>query len=210
MFKLILVDTNKKLCDAWKKAFSAHRSDPMLDIVHSKFEDIEQFDSMVSPANSFGLMDGGIDKAIVDHFGQQLMDRVQEMIMSNYYGEQPVGTSMLVQAKEGGFLTSGPFIAHTPTMRVPKSIVNTGNIYYAMKAMLRQIDCFNRMLPNEKTIETVACPGLGTLSGQVPVKIAAEQMALAYKHFNNPPKNIDWEFASRRNQEISAFEPETF
>ncbi|MGB3240982.1 MAG: hypothetical protein WBB29_22045 [Geitlerinemataceae cyanobacterium] len=51
------------------------------------------YDCLVSPANSFGMMDGDMDAAIVRYFGQSLMDRVQRRILDDYLGEQPVGTS---------------------------------------------------------------------------------------------------------------------
>ncbi|ECE9311446.1 phage tail protein, partial [Salmonella enterica subsp. enterica serovar Napoli] len=35
---------------------------------------------MVSTANSFGLMDGGVDAAITAYFGPQLQERVQRNI----------------------------------------------------------------------------------------------------------------------------------
>jgi len=44
--------------------------------VNGKFEELKQFDCMVSAANSFGLMDGGVDLAIICYFGVELMDRV--------------------------------------------------------------------------------------------------------------------------------------
>lgn len=52
---------------------------------------------MVSAANSFGLMDGGIDAAITDFFGKQLPVRVQARIISEYGGVQPVGTSFIIE-----------------------------------------------------------------------------------------------------------------
>lgn len=45
---------------------------------------------IVSPANAFGLMDGGYDLAITHYFGDQLQKRVQQHIIDHYYGEQPV------------------------------------------------------------------------------------------------------------------------
>jgi O-acetyl-ADP-ribose deacetylase (regulator of RNase III) len=47
----------------------------------------------VNPANSFGMMDGGIDAAITAFFGIQLMERVQQRILDDFLGEQSVGTS---------------------------------------------------------------------------------------------------------------------
>lgn len=210
MFKLILVDTNKKLVQAWKKSFQEYKSSPGIDIFHSKFQDVDSndYECLVSPANSFGIMDGGLDKAIIDYFGQQLMDRIQKGIINAYSGEQPVGTSLLISLSEGGFISGGPFLAHTPTMRTPKSIIDTSNVYYAMKAMLEVVNNYNTMF-NEHHIKTVLCPGLGTLSGRVPVDIAAEQMALAYSHVMNPPKKINWNFALDRENEISKYEKDS-
>jgi O-acetyl-ADP-ribose deacetylase (regulator of RNase III) len=65
--------------------------------VNGRFEELEEFDCMVSAANSFGLMDGGVDLAIFCYFGVELMDRVQERIIRGYLGEQHVGTSLIVE-----------------------------------------------------------------------------------------------------------------
>jgi len=40
----------------------------------------EPADAIVSPANSFGFMDGGIDRLYLERFGQSLQDRVQAQI----------------------------------------------------------------------------------------------------------------------------------
>ena len=93
-----------------------------------------------------------------------------------------------------------PYIAHTPTMRVPMPIVNTDNVYLAMSAMLRAVDYHNRL--GEPPISVVACPGLGTTTGRLPFDVAACQMSQAYRWHLNPPTRIDWEFATRRQFEI--------
>ena len=67
---------------------------------------------MVSAANSFGLMDGGVDLAITRFFGEPLMQRIQTRILEEYLGEQPVGTSLIVETGH----PAHPFVAHTPTL----------------------------------------------------------------------------------------------
>ncbi len=52
---------------------------------------------MVSAANSFGLMDGGVDAAITTFFGSQLQARVQNHILREYLGEQPVGSAFVIE-----------------------------------------------------------------------------------------------------------------
>ncbi len=195
--KLILVDINRGMCQAWEAAF-----DDLSDvtIAHGRFESLPRFDCMVSAANSFGLMDGGVDLAITRFFGMQLMRRVQERIINEWRGEQPVGTSMLVETGH----EAHPFIAHTPTMRTPLDIRHTDNPYLAMWAMLNAVHRHNQAYnhSDEGFIEFVACPGLGTATGRMPFTEAARQMALAWQNFRNPPRSIDWGYAEARQKAI--------
>jgi O-acetyl-ADP-ribose deacetylase (regulator of RNase III) len=178
-------------------AFQEHFSDlPNVQIVNNYFEWLPEFDCMVSPANSFGMMDGGIDAAIVRFFGKSLMDRVQQQILEQYLGEQPVGTSLIVETGH----PKHPFLAHTPTMRVPMSIVGTDIPYVAMWAMLLAVRHHNQHA--QRTINTVACPGLGTGIGRVPYREAARLMALAYNNFLYPPKLINCFVAAERQLQI--------
>ena len=192
-FKLILVDPKPALCAAFRERFDGL---PDVEVVNGKFEQLPEFDCMVSAANSFGLMDGGVDWAIVDFFGAELEDRVQRRILDDYLGEQPVGTCLIVETGH----PQHPFVAHTPTMRVPMSIARTDNVYLAMWAMLLTVRKHNQNSP--KPIRVVVCPGLGTATGQVPARQAAKQMALAYRHFLYPPTRINWQLAHDRQAAI--------
>ena len=162
--KLILVDPKPPLCEAFSKYF-AHL--PHVEIINGYFEQLEEYDCMVSAANSFGLMDGGVDLAITRYFGNQLEERVQQHILDHYLGEQPVGTSFIIETLH----PTHPFLAHTPTMRVPMAISRTDNVYRAMWALLLAVRQHNATM--ETGIRTVACPGLGTATGKVPPGEAA-------------------------------------
>jgi O-acetyl-ADP-ribose deacetylase (regulator of RNase III) len=190
---LILVDPKPALCDAFREQFLAL---PNVEIVTGKFEQLSAYDCMVSAANSFGLMDGGVDAAITQFFGYELQEQVQKRIVDEFLGEQPVGTSIIVETNH----PKHPFIAHTPTMRVPMDIAHTDHVYLAMWAMLLAVRQHN--LKSEKRINIVACPGLGTATGHVPYRQAARQMALAYEHFLNPPSYLDWRFADKRQEKV--------
>jgi O-acetyl-ADP-ribose deacetylase (regulator of RNase III) len=190
--QLILVDPKEELCTAWQVAFQNH---PEVEIFHGRFENIQEFDCMVSAANSFGLMDGGVDLAISNYFGNDLQLRVQAVIIDNYNGEQPVGTSFIIDTNNADH----PYLAHTPTMRVPMPINDTDNVYQAMKAMLQAVKLFNA--EGEK-IKTVVCPGLGTATGRVPVEEAARQMEVAYHYYKNAPHAMDWPSAAARHRHI--------
>ena len=86
---------------------------------------------VVSPANSFGLMDGGYDLALTNWYGEQLQEKVQEYIINNYYGEQSVGTSFTIPTNK-----DNQFLIHTPTMRTPEEIVDPRIIYQCMRSTL--------------------------------------------------------------------------
>ncbi len=191
--KLILVDPKPELCAAYHERFAGL---PNVEIVQGRFENLPEFDCMVSAANSFGLMDGGVDLAIIEFFGADLERRVQQRILEEYLGEQPVGTSLIIETHH----PQHPYIAHTPTMRIPLAIARTDNVYLAMWAMLLAVRKHNQS--ESHPIRTVACPGLGTATGRVPIRRAAKQMALAYRHFLNPPSSIDWPLAMSRQQEV--------
>lgn len=197
-FKLVLCDFNEELTREWKRAFENH---PEVEIKYGRFEDVD-FDCVVSPANSFGLMDGGIDEAITMYFGQQMMDRVQKMIIDKYAGEQPVGTSEIVRGSSDDNEKRVKFVAHTPTMIIPRDIGRTTNVYMAMKAMLIAVQNHNENIYSVNKINTVVCSGLGTGAGRVPYLKAADDMEKAYYNFKHRPKELTWQFALIRYNNI--------
>lgn len=61
--KLVLIDPKPALCNAWRKHFDGL---PNIEIIAGYFEELPEFDCMVSAANSFGLMDGGVDHNLIN------------------------------------------------------------------------------------------------------------------------------------------------
>jgi O-acetyl-ADP-ribose deacetylase (regulator of RNase III) len=192
-FKLILTAPDSSLLSAFQEHFARFTD---IEIIGDCFEWIPSFDCLVSPANSFGMMDAGMDAAIIQFFGISLERKVKERILEDYLGEQPVGTSLIIETEHA----KHPFLAHTPTMRVPMSIKGTDVPYVAMWAMLLAIWQHNKT--SQKKISSVVCPGLGTGIGQVPHTEAARQMAVAYDHFLYPPKTINTFVAASRQLQI--------
>lgn len=172
------------------------RSHPEVQIVCGRFESLPTFDCIVTAANSFGLMDAGIDRAVVKFFGEAVMHAVQKKILEDYLGEQPVGTCLLIPTHHAAH----PFIAHAPTMRVPQNIVGTDNVYLAMWATLTAIHRHNRT--DTRKIDVVACPALGTGTGGVDQVEASLQLLLAYEHFLKPPQFINPTFAQLRHERV--------
>ena len=193
-FRLILVADQEPLAEQFRKHFAAL---PDVEVRCQRFETVPEFDCMVSPANSFGLMDGGIDAAITRFFGDHLPARVQQEILDRFLGEQPVGTSLIVPTGD----PAHPYLAHTPTMRVPMTIACTDTVYLAMWAALLALRQHNR--ENPRPIRHLLCPGLGTGVGEMPYPEAARQMATAYRHFCHPPTTLDWRVADTRQKAIA-------
>ena len=191
--RFILVDRGSEFCDVLRWQFRKH---PEVEIVCGRFEDLPTFDCIVTAGNSFGLMDAGMDLAVVRYFGTQIMELIQKRILEDYLGEQPVGTSIIVATNN----TSHPFVAHTPTMRIPMNIQGTDHVYLAMWAALTAVHRHNRS--ETRPINSLACPGLGTGSGGMDSLEAALQLCLAYEHFRQPPKFINPTFAQQRHERI--------
>lgn len=191
--RLILVDRGKDLCDVLRWEF---RTLPEVQVVCGRFEDLPAFDCIITAGNSFGLMDAGIDLAVVRYFGRHVMERVQKIILEDFLGEQPVGTSILVPTDNAGH----PFVAHAPTMRVPMSVQGTDHVYLALWASLIAVHRHNRT--EARKISTIACPGLGTGTGGMNALEAAVQMRLAYEHFQRPAKFINPTMAQERHERI--------
>src|SRR5437588_9228577 len=191
--KLWLVHPDASMCAAFAARFEAL---PGVRIIRGRFEDLEPHDCFVTAGNAFGLMTAGIDAAVARFFGEEIVRRVQHRIMDEYLGEQPVGTAFLVATGNPSY----PFLAHAPTMRVPGSIDGTDKVYCATWAALLAVQAHH--LANESNIEVVALPAMGTGFGGVPFGEAARQMAVAYRHFLEPPHRLAWDFVARRQRAI--------
>jgi O-acetyl-ADP-ribose deacetylase (regulator of RNase III) len=131
-------------------------------------------DAIVSPANSFGFMDGGIDLVYSQHFGWEVEGRVREAILSNHHGELPVGSALIVPTED----STVSHLICAPTMRVPMNVENTFNAYLAFRATLIAIRKHNQTASNP--ISSVLVPGLGTGEGRMSATACARQMRMAY------------------------------
>jgi len=178
--RLILTDRNQEFCDVLRWQFKSH---PEVQIVCGKFEDLPSFDCVVTAGNSFGLMDAGMDLAVVRFFGRHIMERIQKKILI-------VPTDHALH----------PYVAHAPTMRIPMNIQSTDHVYLAMWATLTAVHRHNRSESNK--IDSVACPGLGTGTGGVDSLEAALQLFLAYEHYLRPPQFINPSVAQQRHERI--------
>ncbi|MCB9759768.1 MAG: macro domain-containing protein [Alphaproteobacteria bacterium] len=136
-------------------------------------------DAIVSPANSFGYMDGGVDLAYSRYFGWGLQRRLQEHLMEAWHGELPVGQATLVPTEHPRV----PWLISAPTMRVPTPVPQTVNAYLAFRAALLVAQAANE---GGAGIHTLLCPGLATAVGRMPPERCAFQMHAAWLAAHEP------------------------
>lgn len=189
MLKIIFCDKNIVNLNALREAFG--------DLTNIEYtnQDITQVkaDCVVSPGNSYACMDGGVDRYI-NYALNYISSTVKECIQNEYYGEQPVGTTVLFKLAPGGLVsTNWKYLAHTPTMRVPTDISNSENAYIAFRSLLKEILNHNKHSDNKinSLVVTLFCSGAGSMKPET----SSKQMRLAYDLiFSNLPPN--WESAN--------------
>lgn len=165
--KYLLVAQNTDMLRAWETSFGEHED---LEIVENDITQVS-CDAMVSPANSFGFMDGGLDYALSIRFGWDLQNALQQMIKELPEGELLVGKALTLETGDAKV----PYLISSPTMRIPTNygIPYSVNAYLAMKATLIEA------IKHAK-IEKVAIPSFCTGVGGMDLEIASHQMWMAY------------------------------
>ena len=177
--KLYLIDSKPELCDKWRQVFSSY---PEVEVLTGDYFQ-QSADAIVSPANSFGIMDGGLDLAIRNELGFQIEAEIQDVILNKYHGEMPIGTAEIINTNNNKW----SYIIAAPTMRIPENVAFTLNAYIAFRAILIAINSFNESKP-KRLIKSLVCSGLGTGIGSMePVKCAT-QMRAAYKLITEPAR----------------------
>jgi O-acetyl-ADP-ribose deacetylase (regulator of RNase III) len=175
MLTIHLREIDAGVVHAWEQAFV-----DVPEVVVSRGDIFQhKADAIVSPANSFGYMDGGIDLLYSRYFGWELEANLQALLAQQHYGELPVGQAVVLATGHGSI----PFLVSAPTMRVPMGIGETVNVYLAFRAALIAVLAHNEhaAIP----IRSLLVPGLGTGIGEVTPTRAARQMRLAYNTIIN-------------------------
>jgi len=164
--KVQLVGVSAPMIAGWVRQFGEYSE---VAVIHGSISDVK-CDAIVSPANSFGNMDGGLDGKLRDFIGEQIEQTVRTEIGKRFFGELPVGMATAVQIGAESF----PYLICAPTMRYPGEVASSINAYLAMKALLN-------VAYTHPGIASVAIPGLCALSGGMPPGLVARQMRVAYE-----------------------------
>lgn len=198
--KIILTAVENSLATAWRE-FCGDLD--FVEIHQGSILDVE-CDAVVSPANSFGFMDGGIDAIFLSYFGYEIQNKVRKQIFDYHNGELIVGNADIVETENEKI----PFLVVTPTMLVPMILNDTVNPYLAARAvfiLLSQGKFLSGSFAGEEIsnhVKTVAFPGLGTGVGRVGFNTCSRQVRQAIddiilKEYRMPQS---WAEASERYQ----------
>ncbi len=192
----ILCDQKEELCREWSTYFSNYRN------VRIKRGSVFRVkcQALVSPANSYGAMRGGLDYYINIFFDKNTSAICQELgldlqtVLNDKERAASIRSQLdwtierKVQEKlrkeTSGYLPVGeallvetgnknmPYLIIAPTMDTPRRITGTDNAYLAMKAIIK--------IAEKKRLSTVVVPGLGTGMGGLSAAECARQMGRAF------------------------------
>ncbi|TFY64289.1 hypothetical protein EVJ58_g2714 [Rhodofomes roseus] len=212
--QFVLFDISEDLVKAWQRAFAQHVPDAArgrFTITLSTNEDLsfpaEQFDCIVSPANSYGRLDGSFDYYLAKELApparfEAPTEIAQAVLYRQWRGYAPPGTCTLVPLK-GTVCADNKYgcgyIALCPTMRIPETVTwNREVVYNCMWSLLVALDQHNASVGGEwfcyRGVSAERC---------------AQQMALAVKHYvdacENPQKwsSLSWNDALDYAQEAN-------
>src|SRR4051812_21776969 len=97
LVRVTLVDINPKMVAAWRSTFEEN---PEVEIVQGSMLD-QPVSAWVSPTNSRGSMDGGLDAVIKKRIGPKIETALQQQIIRRYGSlNLPLGHAVCVPTGE--------------------------------------------------------------------------------------------------------------
>ncbi|KAJ5546420.1 hypothetical protein N7494_004005 [Penicillium frequentans] len=190
---------NAAMGDLWP---SHTNSEIKIAIINERLNSISPsttFDLIVSPANSYGRLDGAFDHAISMTFSPRhdyhaLTRAAQLVLYDKYRGFAPPGSCTLVEFPK--HLKKNPrgceWVAICPTMREPDDVSWDREVVYECTwSLLCQVEGHNRHVSAERpahgaglgNIETLLMTPLAVGVGKVSKERWAAQTVMAFKHF---------------------------
>ena len=169
--KLVLCDKAEGVVVEWERAFAGEAGVSVVakDILRCGC------DAVLSPANGFGDMGGGLDKHLDDYTKGVAQHVVRERIRRQYFGELPVGSAFVVSLG----LRRLKHLVVAPTMRIPGNVAGSLNAYLASRAAL--VACARHNAQADDPIRSLAAAGLCTGVGRMAPEESARQMHAAYR-----------------------------
>lgn len=171
----MLCAVSEPLAQAWDAA-----ADGRPDVIVHRGSVLEvPADAVVSPANSFGWMRGGIDAVYAQAF-PAVEQQVRSAVLAYHGGELPVGEALIVPSG----VPAPEWLIIAPTMRDPGTLLppDTVHPYLATRAVLRlwRDGTLEDGEPVRATVRRIALPGMGTGVGGVAPETCARQVIAAW------------------------------
>lgn len=173
--RLVLCAVDDALAEAWEAA-----ADGRQEVYTHRGSTLDvPAEAVVSPANSYGWMRGGID-AIYAHTFPAIEQHVRSAVLAYHGGELPVGQAVIVPTD----MAAPAWLISAPTMREPGERLpqDTVHPYLAARAVFRmwRDGRLEDERPVRAVVSTIAMPGLGTGIGGVPPSVCARQVMAAW------------------------------
>lgn len=179
--KLVLCAVDEPLATAWEAATEGR---PDIVVHRGSALDVPA-QAVVSPANSYGWMRGGIDAVYAQAF-PSIEQHVRSAVLAYHGGELPVGQALIVPTG----VTRPPWLISAPTMREAGEVLppDTVHPYLAARAVFRlwHDGRLEDERPVRAVVRTVALPGLGTGVGGVAPETCARQVMAAWDEVFDP------------------------
>ena len=125
-------------------------------------------DAVVNPANSQGIMEGGVAGTLRDRGGEEIEAEARSLA--------PIAVGAAVVTGPGSLFCK--HVIHAPTMEQPGMKIGVENVRRATRAALLAADVLS--------LDTIAMPGMGTGVGRVPVDEAARAMVDEIRSHRRP------------------------
>jgi len=129
-------------------------------------------DAIVNPANSYGLMGGGVAGAIRRVGGKEIEDEA--------VAKSPINVGEAIVTTPGSLPCR--YVIHAPTMREPAMKIPVENVKLATDAALK--------LALQINVKSIAIPGMGTGVGGVSKDAAAKVIVGIAKEFEDKFEEI--------------------
>lgn len=179
-YKLLFFDFVESNINEYKNVIAENN----IEFVHTNVVDLINKGGVhivVSPANSLGFMDGGIDMYYMQLFPgiqKTVQDKIKTFGITSALGRPvlPIGSAMFVQTNS----KLCPFLACVPTMFLPENIKGTENVYWATRGLLNLLETIR-----ENANLTVAVPCFGTGVGRMSAHDSATQIKKALHDHEN-------------------------
>lgn len=212
MRSIIFFDLNNDFVEAYKTTIGEDKQS--IYFMTTDVQDLVRdynITVLVSPANCFGFMDGGIDMVYMAMFPgiqNKVQDRMKTFKITTPLGRHaiPIGSAMLVPTGN----KQCPLLACVPTMFLPEKIIGTKNVYWAMRGLLTLIDsCFE----NKKVV--VAVPSFGTGVGKMSAVESATQVKNALEDHEREGLTVKTKTSTQRNyayvlNQMACPQPDTY